>query len=166
MKELWLYHPIYKEYKVSNTGCVIGKRGKIMIPSVNRYGYLYVCISIDSGKRNYSVHRLVAETFISTDTFLKQVNHKDGNKLNNNDWNLEWATNLENLIHAIFKKLKKKKWNPVKVVQATKDGIAIECYESLYDASKKTKVSYKNISSCIKGKRKTAGGFKWYKNSE
>ena len=70
-------------------------------------GYRQVILSKD-GKRNYQkVHRLVAETFISNPDSKKQVNHIDGNKLNNCIDNLEWNTPSENQIHAFNKGLSK-----------------------------------------------------------
>lgn len=47
-----------------------------------------------------TVHRLMAETFIPNPDNLPVVNHKDGNKLNNELSNLEWASYKWNYDHA------------------------------------------------------------------
>lgn len=51
--------------------------------------------------KNYSVHRLVAQAFIPNPSNLSDVNHIDGNKLNNNIDNLELCTRSQNLKHAL-----------------------------------------------------------------
>lgn len=59
----------------------------------------YVCV--DLGHRNTQlVHRLIANTFIPNPLGLPQVNHKDGDKWNNNIENLEWCNQSENMLHA------------------------------------------------------------------
>ena len=87
----------------------ITREGKIFIPKWHREvrlkpnskGYLRVMI----GGKRYFVHRLVAEKYVPNPEHKPQVNHKDGNKLNNNADNLEWVTNLENRQHAVVNKL-------------------------------------------------------------
>jgi hypothetical protein len=71
-------------------------QGRELLPQLNSKGYFRVKV-ID---RLHFIHRLVAQEFIPNPNNLPIVNHKDGNKLNNNSSNLEWVTNAENLQHA------------------------------------------------------------------
>ena len=59
-------------------------------------GYIYVKI----GSKSYRVHRLVAQTYLENSENKATVNHIDGNKQNNIIWNLECATQSENMQHA------------------------------------------------------------------
>lgn len=64
-------------------------------------GYPYTSLS-DEGKTKMAyIHRLVAEAFIPNPQNKEEVNHKDGNKANNDISNLEWVTHQENMNHAI-----------------------------------------------------------------
>lgn len=73
-----------------------------------RTGYICVCISLGSrkDKKIFKLHKAVAETFLDNPDNLPEVNHKDGNKLNNSVDNLEWCTPSYNIQHAYDNKLK------------------------------------------------------------
>lgn len=76
-------------------------KGRILIPNKNGTGYLAVSLCFNGNQKNTHVHRLIATYFIPNPYNLPQVNHKDGNKQNNNLDNLEWVTHKENIRHAV-----------------------------------------------------------------
>lgn len=65
------------------------------------HGYLMFGIRINKFRKAGYVHRIVAETFVPNPKNLPEVNHKDGNKQNNNSENLEWCTHKDNVHHGI-----------------------------------------------------------------
>lgn len=106
---------ISEYYNIYPDGVIFSKRRKKdLSPKKDRYGYKIVCLFID-GKRYYlTVHYLVALFFIGDRPKDYQVNHKDGNKLNNSVNNLEYVTARENTRHAYDNGLAKA-WNAGKV---------------------------------------------------
>lgn len=94
------------KYFVTRDGRVFsaikGERDLVMLrPAVNNLGYHKVSLTLATGKKRLcSVHRLVATAFIPNPEGKPEVNHKDLDKLNNQDANLEWMTHAENLAHA------------------------------------------------------------------
>jgi len=113
-KELWKDIPGYEMlYQVSNLGnvksldrlitystgvCKIHKM-KILSPGIRR-GYYSVILQNHGVRKNFTIHRLVAKVFTKNKLQKPEVNHKDGNKLNNRATNLEWVTSSENELHA------------------------------------------------------------------
>ena len=86
------------DYEITRDGQVINKHnGHIVKPQINGKGYGRISI----GKKLMFVHRLVAELYVPNPENKPQVNHIDGNKLNNCAGNLEWVTNQENRDHAV-----------------------------------------------------------------
>lgn len=73
------------------------------MPSVQRNGY--ALISLGRKHKAVLLHRVIAEAFIGPIPPGKEVNHRDGNKRNNAAANLEIATKLENMTHAVHKGL-------------------------------------------------------------
>lgn len=77
-------------------------RGKILQDkSISYKGYRKTILFSENKQKVVETHRLVALAFIEKPEGKSQVNHKDGNKLNNDVSNLEWVTPLENTRHAI-----------------------------------------------------------------
>lgn len=92
-------------YQISNYGRVKRKRipqAKILKNMFTTTGYYRITLSNIRKQKDFKVHRLVAQEFLPNLENKKQVNHIDGNKLNNNVNNLEWVTNKENVRHAIL----------------------------------------------------------------
>lgn len=101
-------------YRITVDGVVytdqkIGYRGKLIPKRVKNQrlvgGYYGVTLVKDKKPLTKKIHRLLAETYIPNTHNKPVVNHKDGNKLNNNLDNLEWCTILENVTHAWKNKL-------------------------------------------------------------
>ena len=78
-----------------------------MKPYISDRGYYKVQLNIDGKQYQKRLHRLLAESFIENPKNYPQINHIDGNKLNNRLENLEWCTNKKNIQHSIALGLKK-----------------------------------------------------------
>lgn len=135
---------------------------KIMKFDVNKkWGYLRVQLSKHGIDNKYLVHRLVAQAFIDNPNNYEVVNHKDQNPSNNHSQNLEWCTiQYNNTYGDKIKKMCKQ------VVQLDKQGKIIKKFPSITQASIETNIAQCNITSCLSGNQKTAGGYYWKKGSE
>ena len=96
--------PEFEEYfSVTEDGKVWSKRSNKFLKTRSVNGYLGFTTRIGGRTAKgilLKVHRLVALTYIPNPDNKPQVNHKDGNKLNNHVSNLEWSTASENIQHA------------------------------------------------------------------
>lgn len=152
----------FPDYQVSDYGNIKGKLGKILKPASDQKGYLMV--GLRKGGKTYTkrLARLVAIEFIPNPLNKAQVNHKDGNKLNNHKNNLEWNTGSENIIHA-YQKLKrsgsqtgkKDGLSPFakKVIETKDDGTEI-IWDSMNKIAKHYSITRTTILDYIKGSRK------------
>ena len=90
-------------YWVSNYGNVYSEvNGEFMLPHSRYPGdYQEVHLMLYKGSITFRVHRLVALLFkYNPDYENLVVNHIDGHKDHNWEWNLEWVTTAENIAHA------------------------------------------------------------------
>ena len=142
-------------YAVTEEGQVWSyKSKKFLSPADNGHGYLQVGLRKDGKTKMLRVHRLVAEAYIPNPEGKKDVNHKDGNRGNNNINNLEWATRKENCNYEIHKDYK----GNLTKIRCVETG---EVYESQAAAARETGIGRYNINNVITGKQKTAGGYHW-----
>ena len=96
------------EYKISNLGRVWSiRRNRFLKERISNCGYARVALAKNGTYKHLSIHRLVALAFIPNPENKPEVNHKDGNKLNNHVDNLEWNTSSENQKHAFKNGLQK-----------------------------------------------------------
>lgn len=112
INEKWV---LYKEsYRIYNTGRVFERlllRDTVIWVECSYYlrdgRYRYIFAKEEDGRvRRRVVHIMVATAFCKRKSEDQvEVNHKDGNKLNNEYCNLEWTTHLENMRHAFRTKL-------------------------------------------------------------
>ena len=147
----------HEAYSVSSNGRIMRKdTGKIYTGTVDNHGYVRFDLS-EHGKRFVvAAHRAVAEAFIRKVDGKLYVNHKDGDKSNNNVQNLEWCTCSENMAHA-FHVLGRSPWNK-RAVQCVETGII---YDSAWEAQRQTGISNVLINRCLTGRRKSTHKLHW-----
>jgi len=98
MSEIWKPIKDYEnEYMISN----LGRVAKILKPNDDGKGYLKIGLSKKGNKyKTPRIHQLIAQAFIPNKNNYSIINHKDGNKRNNNISNLEWCTQQHNIKEA------------------------------------------------------------------
>ena len=196
-KEKWKKIKGFDYYKVSNKGRVksidhkitdksgrtMSKKGKILIPTKNKWGYN--CVDLYQNGKRYSkrVNILVAEAFIPNPENKPEVNHIIPISKGGTDEasNLEWVTGTENMEHAkklgLYKKNKdnltyeqrkefiKRASNACKrkviMIDDETLGELME-FDSIKEAADYVGIKKStHISSCCLGKRLRSGGYRW-----
>jgi len=134
-------------YSISNMGRVKSSTGRIIkTVLMNRYNYVNIL------EKKYTLHRLVALTFIPNPENKEQVNHKDKNKQNNNVSNLEWSSPSENNLH-------RDRSGEHKIIQYNLDMNEVNRFYSLNEAEENTTIGSKSISKCCRGLTESVKGF-------
>lgn len=190
MTEIWEDIPGYEGlYQVSNHGRVkclpkvwfsgMGNNIKRSLPERIKgvrstgNGYNQTTLHKDGVAINYTIHRLVAQSFIPNPDNKPQINHKDGNKKNNHVSNLEWCTSAENVNHSWDMGLSKvypgfgqnnggaNNGNAKKVIQMDVNGKIIKEWGYVEQAASELGFGAHNISACACNRQITAHGYKW-----
>lgn len=164
-------------YEVSSNGNIRTlnykmQKGNIKILKQQKVKGNYKTIELSNKNRNekrhiFYVHQLVAFAFpeICGEWFEgAEVNHKDENPSNNNAYNLEWISAIENNHYGtrLKRALKSRQTNGkrnIKVLQYSLNKEYLKEWESITIAEDTLKI--KHISDCCLGKRNSAGGYIW-----
>lgn len=151
-------------YYITEDGkCYNNKTGKYLKGQENykNHYFSYNITMPDGSKKRLYAHRLVAQAYIPNPNNKKQINHIDGNVLNNCVDNLEWVTQSENQQHALKTELRK--FNHVFCFN--KDKVLVAEYLNISEASKAAGISQSIISQELNKDIKTlSGGFYWSKD--
>lgn len=152
-------------------------KGIILKPWIGNHGYLTVNLLVDGVSYRCLVHRLVAEVFLGEALNNMEIDHKDGNKLNNAVINLEWVTRKENLRRAknlgliVMSERQKELREQISVISREKnkkaisqfslEGKLIKTYEAVLDACRENGYEPSALSRAASGKQKTSYGYLW-----
>lgn len=144
---IWKRIPGYPGFIASNKGIIKSPRGKTLSTHVQKNGYLTFHIRSEDGKwvTRY-VHRIIALAFIELKKGKNSINHKDGDKFNNCESNLEWVSPKENTDHGRKLGL----FSDTKSVRVVK-GEMIRKYSSLSSASRDLGIPLTSCHRLAKG---------------
>ena len=181
MEEIWKDIRDYEGlYQISNIGQVKSLKRmvvrnnnrpqlveeKILKPTVNKNGYMFICLYKNGVKKRCQVHRLVAEAFYGEIPKGMQVNHINEIKTHNRLENLNLMTPKENcnwgtaIQRRIEKQINGKLSKPVFQIDKNTNEVIAE-FPSIKEVQRQLGIMLSNISQCCRGKRNTDGGFKW-----
>lgn len=149
----------YPNYYITEEGEVYSSKNKQWLKKYLKGGYYAVTLRNENMQKPTRIHKIVAEHYLPKVEGKTQVNHIDGNKLNNSLSNLEWCTSAENQLHAYSTGLKKFVNNDYrkqrvkdatsKVVLDTSTGIF---YDSISDAARILNKSRCHLRQILTGK--------------
>ena len=158
-------------YAVSNLGRVKNIRsGRILKGNEDKNtGYMHVRLFKNGKGRTYLVHRLVISAFKANANNRPCVNHLNENKKDNRLNNLSWCTHEENNNYGTHNKrmVSTKKSNGDYKKLSDKYSIPVYCitnntvYKSAHEAARQLKLHRNLIAMCLKGKRKSTGGYQF-----
>lgn len=147
---------------IKSNGVKQPRKGKILKPRLDTYGYMQVVLYKDAKKYFPLVHQLVALAFVNNPDNLVQVNHKDEVKVNNRASNLEWCTTKYNINYGTHNERSASSRGKV-VNQYDLEGNFIKSYPYARIACKELghNTTGDAITAVCRGARKSAYGYIW-----
>ena len=190
MEEIWKDIPGYEGYyQVSNIGRVKSLerivhykpgsksanphkshivRERILTQRVADTGYYVVTLSKGAKRKIALVHRLIACSFITNKdpAAMRDINHKDGCRTNNDIDNLEWCTrsynvNYGNRNDTVARKNTNHPAKSTPVFSIDMDG-NFSFYDSIGEAERQTGIAHGNIVRTLKGHTPRCGKRYWF----
>jgi len=146
------------KYQITATGRIRNKTsGHEMKCILSPDEYVVSSLRNDhSRNETVQIHRLIAETFIDNPDGKPVVDHINRIRYDNRISNLRWATHTENLNNRTNSKRKGRQ-----VYQLTVDGIIINLWDSIKEASVATGICNSGIVRCCKKESAYSGGYLW-----
>ena len=173
--EIWADIPNFEGiYQASNLGRIRNKETSYIFIPQKRGKYLKVSLSKNGIKKQLSIHKLVAKTFLNKNDFKcmpdenrnlinldkLEINHIDENKYNNCVDNLEWCTHKYNSHYSkCIEKCSKAKEKPIN--QYDLENNLIRRWDSINEASKLLNIPQSCISRCVRGLRNKTHNYKF-----
>lgn len=147
----------YERYLITRDANVYDTlRNRYISTWVDTVGYKQCYLKDENGKKHSKrIHRLVAKAFVPNPNSYPQVNHKDGNKLNNELSNLEWVTNAQNTQHGYDNDLYHSKHRCHKINVYRKNGEFLKTFKSIRSMCEELQVNRKTVTMILKGEKIT-----------
>lgn len=171
MEEIFKPIPNYNGlYEASNLGNIRSqnrKKGSILKQGISNTNRPYVILCDNDSKKYWLVHRLIALTFIPNPGNKPEVNHIDGNTLNNHVNNLEWVTPKENIRHR-FDVLGQEGTNKGRYgadhsrsisIKVYRHGVLLKEYISLLECTNELNISHSVIKESVRLNRPSTQGY-------
>lgn len=141
--------PNYPDYFITSCGRIWSfKTNKFLKPLKNPKGYSFIHLYNEKERKDFLIHRLVAEAYIPNPERFDTVDHIDFCKDNNYLMNLRWMSREEN---------SRRKEKP-KRVKCLETG---QIFDSLTEAAQFVRRDVNTLCACLKGKQKTCASFHW-----
>lgn len=141
-------------YFATQCGVVYGKRGNPLSQWLTPCGYRDVKV----GAKHMGVHRAVALAWIGNPDGLSDVNHMDGNKLNNSAANLEWCSRTQNIRHSLDTGLHAMPETPV---YGFSDATGVAVWARSQAEVRHFGFLQSLVNKCLRGERNHHRGYSW-----